>query len=306
MSSVLPAPRAGARIPFTLRAVRLAAAAAAYGLWAALRVVPLDRASALAGGLARAIGPRLGLTRRARREIERSFPAMSTAEVDALVRDMWENIGRMVGEFAHLDDLGIDGPGARIELVGAEHIEFAKRAGRPSLFFAAHLGNWELGALVGRLRGLEPTLLYRAANNPHVDGLIQRCRRPVGGSMLPKGHRAARGVTEAMRGGGVVGMLVDQKTNNGVEATFFGRPAMTTQVPAMCALSYDCLLFPVRVERLDKVRFRVTVNPPLKVEPTGDRAADMRSVTQAINDLVESWVRQRPAQWMWLHRRWAD
>lgn len=306
MASLAPGPRAGARTPFMLRIARLAAAAAAYALWAVLRLMPLDAASAFTGGLARAIGPRLGLTRRARRQIERSFPAMSAAEIDALVRDMWENIGRMVGEFAHLDGLGLDGPDARIELVGEEHIEFAKRAGRPCLFFAGHLANWELGALAGRLRGLDVTLLYRAANNPYVDGLIQRCRRPVGGSMLPKGHRAARGVTDAMRAGGVVGMLADQKANTGIEATFFGRPAMTTQVPAMCALSYDCLLIPVRVERLDKVRFRVTVSAPLDVRRTGDRAADMLSITQAINDLIESWVRQRPAQWLWLHRRWAD
>ena len=124
--------------------------------------------------------------------------------------------------------------------------------------------------------------------------------------MLPKGHRAARGITDTMRRGGVLGMLVDQKTNNGIEATFFGRPAMTTQVPAVCALNYDCLLIPVQVERLKGARFRVTVHPPLAVQPTDDRAADMRTVTEAINAVVEAWVRQRPAQWMWLHRRWAD
>ena len=115
-----------------------------------------------------------------------------------------------------------------------------------------------------------------------------------------------RRISEAMRSGEHIGMMVDQKTNNGVPAPFFGRTAMTTPVLALCALNYDCPLLPAQVERLGGARFRVTIHPPLDVQKTGDRDADILAITVKVNALVEDWVRQHPEQWFWLHRRWPD
>ena len=86
---------------------------------------------------------------------------------------------------------------------------------------------------------------------------------------------------------------------------FFGRDAMTTSIPAQLALRYDCLIVPVRVERIGGARFRVTCHPPLDVPLSGRRKADVAAVTARINAVVEDWVRDRPAQWLWPHRRWA-
>jgi Kdo2-lipid IVA lauroyltransferase/acyltransferase len=99
-------------------------------------------------------------------------------------------------------------------------------------------------------------------------------------------------------------MLVDQKTNNGISVPFFGHAAMTTPILALCALKFGCPLVPVQVERLEGARFRVTVHPPLRVVETGDRKADVRTITAAINSCIEGWIKQRPEQWMWLHNRW--
>ena len=280
--------------------------AALWTCYGVVALVGIDAASAIAGRLARAMGPRLGISRKARRNLARAFPDKPPAEIEALIHGMWDNLGRTMGEFAHLDRIRTRGPGARIELVGEENIELLKHDGRPGIAFAAHLGNWELGALVSALHGLPVTLVYRQANNPHAERLIRRCRRPVGGELVPKGAVAARRITEVMRSGGHLGMIVDQKTNNGIPAPFFGREVMTTPILAMCALKYDCPLVPVQVERLRGARFRVTVHPPLRVRATGDRDADVRAITAAMNATIEHWIRHRPEQWMWLHRRWQD
>jgi KDO2-lipid IV(A) lauroyltransferase len=109
-----------------------------------------------------------------------------------------------------------------------------------------------------------------------------------------------------MKAGGVIGLLADQKTNSGIAANFLGRPAMTTPMPGMCVLKYACQVFPMRVERLGGARFRVTVHEPLAFTPTGDRRADVLALTDALNATIEGWIRQRPEQWLWLHKRWAD
>ncbi len=280
--------------------------AAIWTMYGVLATLGLDRASACAGALARAIGPRLGASRTARRNLARAFPDKAPAEIEAVVRGMWENLGRTAGEFAHLGRIRTRGRHARIELRGEENIDLLKSDGRPGIAYAAHLANWELGALVSALHGLPVTLIYRRANNPLVERLVRRCRRPVGGKLVPKGPEASRRITEVLSRGGHLGVLADQKTNNGVPAPFFGRVAMTTPVIALCALKYDCPVVPVQVERLQGARFRVTVHPPLPIAATGRRHDDVLAITAAVNATIEGWVRLHPEQWIWLHRRWPD
>ena len=263
-------------------------------------------ASGLAGAVCRLIGPQLPVSDTARRNLGRAYPEMVPAEREALVRQVWDNLGRTAGELLHLDKLSDRGPNPRIELVGLEQIEAMKRDGVPVITFTGHLANWELAALIAGLHDMPLTLVYRRANNPYVDRLIQRCRAPQRAIYTPKEAAAWKVITRTMRQAGHLGMMVDQKMNTGVAAPFFGRPAMTLPTLALCKLRYDCRLVPAQVERLGGARFRVTVHPPLEVALSGDQEADVLAITGAINRTIEGWVRQNPGQWLWLHRRWPD
>ena len=99
-------------------------------------------------------------------------------------------------------------------------------------------------------------------------------------------------------------MLMDQKMNDGIEARFFGRPAMTAPALAALALRLRCPVVPAHVERLGPARFRLVCDPPLPLPGTGNRAADVLVLTQMVNDRLEQWIRARPGEWLWLHRRW--
>jgi KDO2-lipid IV(A) lauroyltransferase len=114
----------------------------------------------------------------------------------------------------------------------------------------------------------------------------------------------AREIISILKKGEHVGMLVDQKLNEGMAIPFFGRDAMTAEAVALFALRIKCKLYPARIERLHGVHFRFSIYPPLHVENTGDREKDVRKVLTDINMLLESWIRERPEQWLWTHRRW--
>ncbi|MFI4988671.1 MAG: lysophospholipid acyltransferase family protein, partial [Alphaproteobacteria bacterium] len=86
---------------------------------------------------------------------------------------------------------------------------------------------------------------------------------------------------------------------------FFGHDAMTAPAIARLALRFNCPIVPVLVERLRGARFRFTVMPPLHAVDTGDVAADVLATMTRINGMIESWIRARPEQWLWIHRRWA-
>src|SRR3546814_11493815 len=94
--------------------------------------------------------------------------------------------------------------------------------------------------------------------------------------------------------------------NEGIDASFFGHPAMTTPSFAQLALRLGLPVVPIRFERLHGTQFRVTVDPPLQITVTGDRATDVATLVQAVNDHIETRVRERPEQWFLVPRRWRE
>ncbi len=280
--------------------------AAAWLAFALCRRLPLDRASRMGGWLGRAVGPPLARSRRAEARLRRAMPELTEAEAKRVIRAMWDNLGRVVAEYPHLEEFGGPAGDERVELVGAEHVERAAKDGVGAIFFSAHLGNWEILPPRAARHGVPLTQVYRAANNPFVERLTARARQGGRGLYLPKGPGTARGLFEALQGGAHLAMLVDQKLNEGIPVPFFGRDAMTAPLIAQLGLRFGCPVLPARVERLDGARFRITVLEPLELPSSGDREADVRALMAQVNALIESWVRERPEQWLWLHRRWPE
>jgi KDO2-lipid IV(A) lauroyltransferase len=283
-----------------------AEAAGAYAIFGLFRVLPLDVASALGGFLARLIGPRLGVSKRAVVNLRRAMPEIGESRGWEIIRGMWDNLGRVVAEYPHLDELKVYEPGGRVETVNIELLDPLLADGRKLIFVSAHFGNWEVASLAASQRGLRIAQVYRAANNPLIDRLIGRFRGITGSELIPKGAIAARRAIEALREGAHLALLVDQKMNDGIPVPFFGRPAMTAPAVAQLAMRFDCAIVPVRVDRLEGAHFRLTVFPPLDIARTGDRAADIATTMARVNAALEGWIRERPELWFWLHRRWPD
>lgn len=281
----------------------------ATALLTLLRALPLAAASATAGWVARVIGTRLPVNRHAQRNLAKAMPELSGHDRDVVVGEVWDNLGRVVAELAHLNKFHVAeravAPG-QVEFAGLENLESVIGTDRPAVFVSAHLANWELYALAARELKVELHLVYRQANNPLVDDLIQRMRGNSGRQTIPKGSAGAREIVRQLRAGNSVAMLVDQKLNDGIAVPFFGRDAMTATAPAQLALRFDLPIVPVRCERLGGAWFRVTFCPPLE-PPSGQSRQDaVRALTSQINAQLEEWIRARPGQWLWLHRRWPD
>ncbi len=307
MTEAAPRPRAQGRpsrpvLSFSQRveAITLRAAILLF------KLLPVDAASGLGGWLGRTLGPRLGVSARARKNLARAFPELSEAEVRATAKEMWDNLGRTVGEYPKLHDIDCYAPGGRAEVLGAEHIDRARDDGKAGIFFSGHLANWEIMPLAVAQRGCAISLVYRRANNPAVNDMLLKARGAITETNVPKGAAGARQMIEIVRQGGHLGMLVDQKLNTGIAVPFFGRDAMTAPAVAQLGLKFGIPLIPVSVARLNGARFRVTFHPPLEMPNSGDRTTDVHTIMVEVNRLLEGWIRENPAQWLWLHRRWPD
>ena len=290
-----------------LRAARrfahLAEAALLLLVMAVFAALPVDVASASGGWIARMIGPRLGgFSRRALANLARAFPANDALENRRILRGMWDNLGRAVAEHPHLARICRADSG-RVEIVNGGVVDEILAGTRPALLFGGHFANWEIGpSTIHRLMGGTLLSVYRAANNPWVDRM-QRWRLPARRA-VPKGAEGGRVLLRHLRAGGHVAMLVDQKQNDGIAVPFFGAAAMTAPALGRLGRRFACPILPIRVERLSGAHFRFTVQPPIEIPDTGDAVADVLSVMTRVNAVIEEWVRARPEQWIWLHRRW--
>ncbi|HEX7776920.1 MAG TPA: hypothetical protein VF449_10385 [Parvibaculum sp.] len=274
---------------------------------ALLRLPGLDTASAIGGWLGRRFGPKLGITRRARRRIARAMPELGEVEIERIVTAMWDNLGRTAFEYGHLDKFTQAGNRHRIEVVGAEKLRAQARAGHGGMMLSGHFANFELLAVTMRLEGLEGGTIYRPANNPYVNKWMVDMRvANTGAVQIPKGRRGARELLHLIHDNKFVAMLYDQKMTDGIEVKLFGLPAMTTAAPAGLALRNGTPLIPACIERTHGANFRVTVYDPIEVDRTAEPAAEIVRVTQALNDFLEARIREKPENWFWLHNRWAD
>ena len=275
----------------------------AHTLFFLVRLLPLSTASNIGGRLGRWIGPKIGVTRRARRNLSLAFPEKTPEQIDLIIAGMWENLGRVLFEYPLLNRIDMKHD---VEIVGGEHLDGLRDDGIPGILFGGHFANWEVVPMVPGTRGLSAHNFYRRPNNPYVEKLFMRNHLNGGNEMIPKGPKGARAGLKVLDQGGHLGMYIDQKMNDGIAVPFFGRDAMTAPALAQFALKYDCPVVAGRIERLGGVKFRVTYYPPMKIEKTGDRRADIHRIMTQVNETLEGWVRERPEQWLWLHNRWPN
>ena len=258
----------------------------------------------------RIIGPRLREHNIGRANLVAAFPEKSPKEIEAILMGVWDNLGRLGAEFAHIDHVWeydherpekslIEIPQRTDELFQQLRLD-----NRPALIFAAHLANWELPALAAVAHGLDAAILYRRPNIASADRIIQEMRQVNMGTLIPAGRDAPLRLAQALKDGQHVGMLVDQYLTGGVEVTFFGRKTRANPMLARLLRQVECPVHGVRIVRLPGHRFRAELSEEVKPVRDAEGKIDIQGTTQAITSVVEDWIREYPEQWLWLHRRW--
>ena len=293
------------------RASDVLVTALTLGLLKGLRFANPDTMTNLAGGFMRGIGPLLPEHRTGRANLTAAFPEKTPAEIETILRGVWDNLGRIGAEFAHLDrlwDFDPDRPDrmGRIELApeGMERFRDLLNDGKPALIFAAHLANWELPAICAATYKLDSAVLYRRPNIAGISEWLTETRAVSMGELIPTGLDAPVRLAKALERGAHVGMLVDQHFSRGVDVTFFGRPAKANPLLARLARHFHCPIHGTRIIRLPGNRFRAELTEEIAPARDAQGEIDIAGTMQIVTNVIETWVREHPEQWLWLHRRW--
>ncbi|WP_455475094.1 lipid A biosynthesis lauroyl acyltransferase [Bartonella sp. B30(2025)] len=278
------------------------------GSLSALKYIPTKIGFSFFPWLIKTFGPLTHRHKIALVNLKAAYPEKTEQELHAIAIEMWENIGLFLAEYVFLDEIfdfdpNADKPGL-IEVKGAEIFQRLKNEKKPHIFFTAHTGNFELLPICAQSFDLDVTVLFRPPNNPYIAKRVLKARQTSMGHLVPSKAGAAWALAAKLAEGKNVGALVDQKFRRGILGTFFNRPLKTNPLIIKLARQYECDIYPARCIRLAGGRHRLELYERIELPRNEKNEIDLVASTQKLNDIVETWVREYPGQWTWLHRRW--
>jgi KDO2-lipid IV(A) lauroyltransferase len=229
----------------------------------------------------------------------------SAAEIEAIARENFLRIGENYLTAIKTATMSLDDLGPHIEYVGREHFPGAPPGQKPQNIIVAigHFGNFELFARVNEIlpQYIQATT-YRALKQPGLNRVMEELRannkchffeRRSGGPEL----------RELLDGGGVLlGLMADQ-SSEGMRAPFLGRDCNTGLAPAVLALRYNAKLYTAICHRVGLAQWRLEFIAEVATRINGKRRPSADLMLD-VNHELEKAVRQDPANWFWVHRRW--
>ena len=239
--------------------------------------------------------------------LRQALPHLSEAEQKQVLSDCWTQLGRVVGEFPHMEKIAREAE-ARVQIKGAEHVRAALPDGGYAMFVSGHFSNWELMMLgIQRLVGKTGSL-YRRANNPYMEKWIIDQRRAFMPVQIPKGSDGARVMIDLLRNKTSLGVLIDQKLGRGDPIDFFGRATKAPSASIKLARRFDIPVIPTVIRRRqdgpDNIHFVQHFFPAIHVSKTDNMRQDIDIAMRQVYDLLEQWIVERPEEWFWQHNRW--
>ena len=248
--------------------------------------------------VSRVLAPLAGGRKRIRNNLKLVMPELPEAEVKRLCREVPDNAGRALIELYSGRPFIERAHAAKVSGPGLAALEEARAEGRPVVFMTGHFGNYDAARANMIHRGYEIGALYRRMANPYFNEHYVRALSAVGTPMFEQGRRGMIEMVRHLKGGGLIAIVGDLHSHGGVAIDFFGKPAVTSTVPAELALKHNAIMLPVYAIRQENgLDFEIVMHPPIP-------HTDAKTMTQDLNDGLEALVREHMGQWFWIHRRW--
>lgn len=237
-----------------------------------------------------------------------AFPELPARERRHILLRSFENLGRTTIEIVRFETVGMEKLRSRVGYTEGSlaNLKRALARGKGVIFATGHIGNWELLALAHALHGYPMQVVVRPLNNPLFDRALNAVR-VRGRNQILERRKGVGEMINHLNGGGMTGLLVDHcpRRQFGIFVPFFDRTSLCHRGPALLALRTRAAVLPAFLRRsAGDGRFEIHVGPEIEVERTGSTREDVRRLTARIQKEMETEIRSRPEEWLWLHRRW--
>lgn len=191
---------------------------------------------------------------------------------------------------------------AFIEPESLRRFRGALEGGRGVVIAASHTGNFELAAW--HAASIVPLLAITKTQSVALVDRLLRKLRTAHGMKTHGGCGAIRAAREHLAAGGAVAMIIDQvpdRASQSVRLPFLGVMAHVDRSAAALAARARCPLVVTASRRDENGSQRIVVLDV--IEPRRTRSG-IEDATRRATGALESFVREHPTEWLWMHRRW--
>jgi KDO2-lipid IV(A) lauroyltransferase len=270
------------------------------------KIIGLKLSSALGEYIGKYFGPLFRNKTIAKKNILIAFPNISQEEINSIINSMWKNIGRIFGEYVHINKFSVvDEKKVKIIFTNRKNIEMLKNNNYPIVFFSGHFANFELMARCLRELGFNIGAIYRPLNNIFLNPVMEFIRKkyicPI---QIEKSQKGTKKLIKHISTNNPLALMIDQRLSSSIRVPFFNKPATTTTTPAQLAIKYNALLVPVFIKRIKNTNFEFFIEEPLLINKTNNYEKDIFNITQNMNYKIEEFIKKDPAHWLWSHDRW--
>ena len=224
---------------------------------------------------------------------------ISNDEKNKITSSMWKNYGMTFIEYIFLDLFRKKN--SHITIEGKEYLESILKNKKPVIFVSGHFANYELMSMEITKKGIPLATIYRPLNNIFLNPFMEYLRRKyICKNQIKKGLNGVREAIEFIKKDMSIALMIDQRVSEGEKINFFGKPALTTTLPAQLSIKYDLPIIPVFIERTFENNFKIKFYKEIY---SGDQ--DNKIVlTEKLNRVLENMIIDKPNEWIWTHNRW--
>jgi lauroyl/myristoyl acyltransferase len=242
--------------------------------------------------------------RNALRNMRRQLgPAREWKDAQRIVDRVFVNYGKYMVDVLRLPSLSPSSLSRQVVVYGLENIDQAFADGNGLIVVTAHVGNWDLAGATLAAMGYPVNAIVDTLEPPRWNEEVQAIRHRLGINPVPL-EGGPREMLAALRRNEILGILIDRPlTEEGVAVQFFGTETRVPAGAATLALRTGAGVVTAVVVR-ESTYYVAHVGPLLRPESTGDRAADVRALTQRFMDQLEVWIRRYPDQWYMFRDMW--
>ncbi len=270
-------------------------------IYFAFHLIPIKTASFLIGKIVRIFGRFHPSHKIAIKNLQIAFPEKNISEIKKIALNSWENLGRTAGSFVGISKLSKEEILNLAPVINKENIlNASENFSKGIIIVSAHIGNWEIGTSILNAAIPNIAMIYRHANNPFVEKIIAKNRSKYANFIIRKGDKSGfRDIFNHLKKGGNLAIIADQKIRDGVIVNFFNQETKAPSTPAELAIRFNLPIVMGKTISLSKNNFASIFEKPIYPE-----SKSAQEITQEIYNIYESWIRQHPEQWFWMHNRW--
>ncbi len=216
-----------------------------------------------------------------------------------IAKGMWKNYGMTFIEYIFLKNLRKNN--SHVEIKGEANLIKTLENKKPAIFVSGHFANFELMSMEMTKRNVKLATIYRPLNNLFLNPFMEYLRKKyVCEHQIKKGINGVREAIDFLKKKHSIALMIDQRVSEGEKLNFFGKPALTTTLPAQLSIKYGLEIVPVYIERTKNNKFILEFLQSIKPNNYKNKI----ELSKKLNIILEQMIIKNASQWIWTHNRW--